>query len=277
MAALLFDYLEPSHINCYNFYFCDPVLSLSLLFSNPNSYSYSPYFYCFYCTPYSLPCRSLRRKRGIRSGRQTRTRLSSEPIPVLSTTPRNGEHQRKPVRFTTCDTKVLRSIPCIPQRNSIRFGLWNAHSVNKKVVSISELVISNSLDVLVLTETWLKHGGDHDHVVGQLLDLLPDYKIINQPRILRGGGLAVLSRLELTTRTHTGAPYASFEYMDLIFTSEGMSLRVISIYRPPPSAKNMLSFNQFLSEFSDLVERLCTSQNKIIITGDFNIHLWHLI
>ena len=80
------------------------------------------------------------------------------------------------------------------------------------LVSISELVISNSLDVLVLTETWLKHGGDHDHVVGQLLDLLPDYEIINQPRILRGGGLADLSRLELTTRTHTGAPYASFEY-----------------------------------------------------------------
>ena len=51
-----------------------------------------------------------------------------------------------------------------------------------------------------------------------------------------------------------------------------MSLRVISIYRPPPSAKNMLSFIQFLSEFSNLVERLCTSQNKIIITGDFNIH-----
>ena len=92
-------------------------------------------------------------------------------------------------------------------------GLWNAHSVNKKVVSISELVISNSLDLLVLTETWLKHGGDHDHVVGQLLDLLPDYEIINQPRISRGCGLAVLSRSELTIRAHTGAPYASFEYI----------------------------------------------------------------
>ena len=34
----------------------------------------------------------------------------------------------------------------------------------------------------------------------------------------------------------------------------------------------MLSFNQFSSEFSHLVERLCTSHNKIIITGDFNIH-----
>ena len=126
------------------------------------------------------------------------------------------------VRFTARDTKVLRSIPCIPQRNVIRLGLWNARSVNKKVVSISELVISNSLDLLVLTEIWLKHGGDHDHVVGQLLDLLPDYKITNQPRISRGGGLVVLSRTELTIRAHTGAPYASFEYMDLILTSGGM-------------------------------------------------------
>ena len=84
-------------------------------------------------------------------------------------------------------------------------------------------------------------GGDHDHVVGQLLDLLPDYKITNQPRISRGGGLAVLSRSELTIRAHTGAPYASFEYMDLILTSGGMSIRVISIYRPPPSVKNKLS------------------------------------
>ena len=66
LAALLFDYLRPSHINCYTFYLFGPVL----LFSN--SYFYSPYFYCF---PYSLPSRSLRRNRGLRSGRQTRTRL----------------------------------------------------------------------------------------------------------------------------------------------------------------------------------------------------------
>ena len=264
MAALLFYYycsllsvilLSPTHINCYTSS-CSPYLYLCYV-------PYSP------IVPYSLPCQSIRRKRGLRAGRRTRSRLSSEPIPVLSITPRNGDHQRKTIHFPARDSKVLRNISYIPQRNVIRFGLWNARSVNKKVVSISELVISNSLDLLVLTETWLK---PQDHVVGQLLDLLPGYKITNQPRISRGGGLAVLSRSGLTIRTHTGVLYASFEYMDLIFTSGGMSIRVISIYRPPPSAKNMLSFNQFLSEFSDLVERLCTSQNKIIIAGDFNIH-----
>ena len=74
----------------------------------------------------------------------------------------------------------------------------------------------------------------------------------------------MLSRTELIPQVNKESSYKTFEYLDLTFTSGNISLRIISIYRPPPSAKNKFSFSHFLFEFSDFIERLSTSQNEII-------------
>ena len=93
-----------------------------------------------------------------------------------------------------------------------------------------------------------------DHTPGLLHDILPGYTISNKPRHSRGGGLAIPSRSDLTSKKNKGPSYKSFDYLDFTLTSGNMLLRVISIYRPPISAKNKLSFCQFLSEFSDFLE-----------------------
>ena len=168
--------------------------------------------------------------------------------------------------------KGLRCIPRVPKNRMFKLGLWNARSVNNKVAYISEMIISNSLDILILTETWLSSG--KVHTLGLFHDLLPGYTISNQPRHSRGGGLAILSRSDLTSKINKGPSYKSFtKYLDITLTSGNMLLRVISIYRPPISAKNKLSFCQFLTEFSDFLERIYTSHNKIILAGDFNIKI----
>ena len=267
------------------------------------SVCYNPLFYFYFCYCYyyyfnlapdgvnhyfrlidiihhlqnSFPCspnQSLRRKRGKRSGRIVRSKYISEPFPVLpiilSTASNNSVSKLShSLPCLSRDIKSLRYVSHIPKESMIKIGLWNARSVNNKVVYVSELILSNSLDILILTETWLTSG--KDHTLGLLCDLLPGYRIINQPRHSRGGGLALLLRTDLASKKNTGPSYKSFEYLDVTFTSGKMLLRVVSIYRPPISTKNKLSLGQFLLEFSDFLELIYTSHNKIIIAGDFNI------
>ena len=45
-------------------------------------------------------------------------------------------------------------------------------------------------------------------------------------------------------------------------------LHVIVVYRPPST-----SFAEFINGFSSLIELLILSQGKLIILGDFNIHI----
>ena len=51
------------------------------------------------------------------------------------------------------------------------------------------------------------------------------------------------------------------------------SLRMVVVYRPPPSQKNRLSVTLFVDEFSSLLEKLIISTGSLVITGDFNFHL----
>ena len=45
-------------------------------------------------------------------------------------------------------------------------------------------------------------------------------------------------------------------------------------YLPPPhSAENKLTFAGFLTDFSDLLEIKATTNKKLLIIGDFNIHM----
>ena len=105
-----------------------------------------------------------------------------------------------------------------------------------------------------------------------LRDLLPGFTLTSVPRASRGGGLAVLYRNEFSSKVNSGPSYKSFENLDITLSHGNLSCRIISIYRLPTSSKNGSSFNQFLSDFSDLMERIITYQAKIILAGDFNIH-----
>ena len=45
------------------------------------------------------------------------------------------------------------------------------------------------------------------------------------------------------------------------------------VYTPPPSKKNRLSVTLFFDQFSSLLEKLVISNEPLVITGDFNVHL----
>ena len=86
------------------------------------------------------------------------------------------------------------------------------------------------------------------------------------------GGVGVLLRKGFTVKQITTSSFKSMEYMDLSVTTSNSSLRLLTIYRPPPSKKNKTTHNMFLNEFSVLVEDLAVVTGKLVITGDFNFH-----
>ena len=154
-----------------------------------------------------------------------------------------------------------------------KLGLWNARSVNNMVAYISELIISNSLDILILTETWLTSC--KAHTLGLFHDLLPGYMISNQPRHSRDGGLAILSRSDLTSKINKGPSYKLFEYSLLRHHFNFWQYAHTSYFNLSSThlCQKKLSFCQFLSEFSDFLERIYTSHSNIILASDFNIKI----
>ena len=51
------------------------------------------------------------------------------------------------------------------------------------------------------------------------------------------------------------------------------TFRLLTIYRPPPSRKNKLTAAHFFSDFSTLLEGITSEPNRIVLAGDFNIHI----
>ncbi|XP_041471887.1 uncharacterized protein LOC121421284 [Lytechinus variegatus] len=44
-------------------------------------------------------------------------------------------------------------------------------------------------------------------------------------------------------------------------------------YRPPPSMRNSLKTREFLADYDELVKELSASSSKVLLLGDFNIHV----
>ena len=74
------------------------------------------------------------------------------------------------------------------------------------------------------------------------------------------------------TVTSMGFVAASFEHMVLPLQCNSVSIRLAVIYRPP-SQSTKCSDGQFLTEFSDFLQLLVVMGGKMLIVGDFNIHV----
>ncbi len=156
--------------------------------------------------------------------------------------------------------------------NLLSIGVLNCQSVRNKTDAIKDYLLELDLDVLFLTETWLKSGSVDNSVIS---DLVPTgYTFKHKPRDAthRGGGLGILHKtsisLKLKTETSTRS---SFECMQCCFTVKSTNIHTALIYRPPPSEKNKIPKALFLTEFSDLFESLSIIGGKLLIVGDFNI------
>ena len=61
--------------------------------------------------------------------------------------------------------------------------------------------------------------------------------------------------------------------MDLSISHGSSSVRVITIYRPPPSKKNRATPATFFKEFSSLIETVTVTPGYLLLCGAFNFHM----
>ncbi len=96
----------------------------------------------------------------------------------------------------------------------IKMGLFNLRSLSTKVLFVNDMITDHKLDVLSLTQTWLKPD---EYII--LNESTPqDYCYRNEPHPKgNGGGVATIYSI-LNISQKTGFKYNSFEVMVLHIT-----------------------------------------------------------
>ena len=137
---------------------------------------------------------------------------------------------------------------------------------------VTRLLAASCPDLLAVTETWFTDAaGDQD-----ARSVFPrGYLTVQKPRNLvlmknnSGGGSALFHKNSVKVTVLSEFPeFLSFECLDLSVVIKATKVRLIVIYRPPDKSRA-----QFIEEFSSLLESTVSVSSKLLITGDFNLHV----
>ena len=164
---------------------------------------------------------------------------------------------------------VSRTSKKIPQTFTVLYV--NARSVGNKTDEIRDCLMDEDVDALALSETWLRGDATDDTI---LAELMPEaYQCEHTPRVTRGGGgVALITKKHLPclkVRTHA---YRTFEYIECLLGT-GPPLRIVVLYRPPPSQALYVPFSDFITDFDSYLQDLLITGGRLLIIGDFNIHV----
>ena len=162
---------------------------------------------------------------------------------------------------------------CRQKEMKLRFAVWNARSIAKKAAIVCDIIQSNKLEILAITESWLGKNTD-DSSITEILNTLKTYSFVHVPRESgKGGGVGVFYSKQLSITMNSDNVFKSFEHINLNVVSGKLNTHLIVIYRPLPSKKNKLTTSMFFTEFHDLLELMSQHEQPLLIAGDFNFHL----
>ena len=144
-------------------------------------------------------------------------------------------------------------------------GLVNARSVRNKVPAIEELISSNKLLCLGLTETWLMASETSFF----LSDLTPDgFDFLHKPRSGRGGGVGFIAHKDLFPSVVEFPSFNTLEVLGCRVRFGKKFINIVTVYRPPDSFDT-----KCLVEIQHLFKIVNSLTSESIIMGDFNIHV----
>jgi len=152
--------------------------------------------------------------------------------------------------------------------NSVTLGCYNIQSANRKAALIHDLINDFHIDILALTETWIKP----DAPPSIKRDIAPTgFHVLHvhrpEGRLTRGGGLAVIYRNNIKITPHplsSNFHPTTFE-LQLVRLNVPSPVALLNIYRLDGSIP------MFLDELSDVVSTVCSgSTDRILLAGDLN-------
>ena len=113
--------------------------------------------------------------------------------------------------------------------NRIRMATVNVRSIRQKSASFSDLVTTKSLDVVAITEMWLKAN----ETSAALADMTPQgYSLIHEPRRgKQGGGVAIMTNNKFDVSPCKIPQYTSFEAVGCKISAPLFSAHVVCFYR----------------------------------------------
>ena len=149
----------------------------------------------------------------------------------------------------------------------------NTRSMRNKVPSIMAYVKHNSVDLTLIQETWIRKcdGAILTEIKEHGYDLFTYRKPI---QLEWGGGVAIIFKRGMKVNCiKCLIRFKTFEHVTCkVMTVSGPFL-VISIYRRGYSETNKFTVNDFILEFSQLLDDICDASTPIVIAGDINIHV----
>ena len=165
------------------------------------------------------------------------------------------------------------NVGTVIQKKCLNFVCLNIRSIRNKTLSLYHFIVSQNVDVLALTETWLCDGPDDLIVINNSVP--PGYHIhcVNRQH-KRGGGVALIYKKDITFKDEQLTSidrFSQFELLGCCIKINKISTRVVVVYRPPIVGN--IQYEEFAREWSLYLERFIEVQEELLIVGDFNIHV----
>ena len=152
-----------------------------------------------------------------------------------------------------------------PSVRNIKACLLNARSLRNKISTFSNFVSSNDLDIVSVTETWLRLL-DTQGLVDEATPV--GFQLHHVPRRNKKG-VAVFVRNDINSVLCQTDQRDTFEHITVKLSERQSSqLLVHVIYQPPSTSKT-----KFIEEFNSFMKAAALSPHENIILGDVNIHL----
>ena len=162
--------------------------------------------------------------------------------------------------------------------NNCKMVYMNPWSISNKTTAIHDFITSNQVDVLAISESWMRGKENNKPEKIQHHEILPKSHhmiILPRPDGARGGGLAILYKkcFGVKILDYSKKKSDQFEYLVLSVAVNKSILRLILLYRPNPTKVNGLSVARFWEQFEEFLSKHICCTEELIITGDLNFHL----
>ena len=217
---------------------------------------------------------------------QQRTKTNANPNKIMGSIPVRisshfVRHKNKTRVNNTGNASVCIHVPVItnssngnnnrPKRPNLpSFSLINARSLFLKLDELTALLVTNPVDIVAVTETWL-HKDINDNLVS-----INGYSIHRNDRVSgRGGGVCVYTSKSIPCQRRTELESANFECIWLLIRPPRLprpltGIIVCVVCNPPDrSAQELRDLDEYLVNITDSLRNKYPDCGLTIL-GDFN-------